>query len=108
MIYILCMSYTERGNQDAQFQCWWWGVSPWYGNTRGFIQITNHIRSTIPICGFAPGYNWVLSMLILAHKCAHSITCHKKSSEDPVTGTYPNQVIDQIVILFLDLSAHSW
>jgi hypothetical protein len=39
-------------------------------------------------------------------KCAHSIARHKKSSEDPVTGTFPNQVIDQIVILFLDLSAH--
>lgn len=33
-----------------------------------------------------------------AHLCAHSIACHKKSSEDPVTGTFPNVAIDQIVI----------
>jgi len=50
MIYILCMSYTERGNQVAQFQCWLWGVSPSYGNTRGSIRITNHIRWWAPMC----------------------------------------------------------
>jgi hypothetical protein len=53
-----------------------------------------------------PGNEYSPSSISDLHKCAHSIARHKKSSEDPVTGTFPNVVIDQIVILFLDLSAH--
>jgi hypothetical protein len=43
--------------------------------------------------------------LIVKITRAQSIARHKKPSEDPVTGTFPNRVLVQIVILFLDLSA---